>query len=271
MSNINRREFMKLGSFALASGLYVPQFVGFETRPVTQTAIGKSSSHRNIYVTGGWNNNGQRFSAIPKYVQVLPDETFIQTGIAAPVLTWFGRFAASIASGLVANHVWEWWKGLGSEDRNTVVETNTMLEDNSFNDYSRDKVHVNNGMTFYAIGSDDELNICAPFFDTNASSSRLYDDQPAGLVEGPTAVGLALAARDWTSRRTSKIDGLLPMGANYVPGGFESGQSEPVHIDTPAGEAIVAYRKTGSNRGDISVSSVAGNKLAFAKDYSLRW
>lgn len=112
------------------------------------------------------------------------------------------------------------------------------------------KVYEKNGVYFYEFGHEDGFNGCAPFFDG-------FKHEPP-MVEGPSLMGLALAAEELRGKNSSSsvAKALIPIEEKQRPdqNAFGSNYNREYVALTDFGSIIIDYNNHGANKGMVIIS-----------------
>jgi hypothetical protein len=126
--------------------------------------------------------------------------------------------------------------------------------------------YVRKEVSIYLLGHKNGKDVCSPIFIGSCFGS---------MFEGPTLVGLSLAAEDWTSPDgIPAVDGLLPRNTlQHDPSWFEESMTKPYHVLTAAGDLSIRYEsKPEARTGTINVLSREVNGASiFEADYGISW
>jgi hypothetical protein len=177
-----------------------------------------------------------------------------------PVIAYVGRLATAVGTTTLANLISEYIaKNVVSKNlRNEVTQVNIhMAKEGGFDDLSVSVVYGKFGYFFYAARHNDKFNICIPFFDASRVNKSIIT-----MVEGPSVVGLALAAERIAQKR-SKDDAnavLLPQVAlQRSVGTFQTGYSQPDRYTTKVGTVDIGYQSNGKGEGTVNVRAIRSN------------
>ncbi len=105
--------------------------------------------------------------------------------VALPILGWFGKFALSVGSTVVAKQFNDYLdQNLNFSHLVEIFRVNrVMAENGGFTDTSNSEVHEAHKKIFYPARQPEGLNICVPFFDKPSSSS----DKSSGLFSSQSS------------------------------------------------------------------------------------
>ena len=154
---------------------------------------------------------------------------------------------------------------LPEEGQRAQVTVHRVMREGGFETYATG-VYVRQDVKLYVLGHKNGRDICSPVFVGGCFGT---------MFEGPTVVGLALAAEDWTFPNGISIaDGLFPRNTlQHDASWLDESMTKPYHALTAAGDIAIRYESDPDNQvGSIEVLSrqINGEPL-FAADYDISW
>ena len=174
----------------------------------------------------------------------------------------------------------DYQQSLASNVRGEVTLMNKKMRRNNFTDWDGSNVYREEQTLFYTAGHEDNFNACTAFYDL---------DQPTTLrtaMEGPTLVGLAIAAqiyrgqKNYSSEATQRL--LYPRNVVTASAGtFQKGYFQPDQFKSKDGVVKVDYKnlsydpsaKTG--KGKITVVGIEDHegdrRVTLNKDLSINY
>ncbi|HYR07992.1 MAG TPA: hypothetical protein VEQ60_09495 [Longimicrobium sp.] len=168
------------------------------------------------------------------------------------VLPFVGRFAYAIGTTVVADLVSEYVRQRGNTWLTRQInQINDFMYRGNFIDFTRSRVRSTGRGILYPVVHRDRFNTCVAFHNVQRP-----DPQPP-MIEGPTVVGLTLAAeeiaRNSGSQRARQI--LYPTRTiSRGQGVFEGDYATPDVYETEGGGRLAMnYRNAGPGRGSIAV------------------
>ncbi len=165
---------------------------------------------------------------------------------------WFLGFATAITASVIADSVAEWALKKDENEQSVVNYVNEIMINSGFINSDNATVFEKNGVSFYEFGHKDNFNGCVPFFDGIKRNSP--------MVEGPTIMGMALAAeelrRNDENKPTEIANALVPVQQIQRPtqNAFSYDYDQEYVALTDFGSMIVDYENKGSNDGMVTIS-----------------
>lgn len=169
---------------------------------------------------------------------------------AKVVLTWFIDFTTKVGINVVSKTINDWFASQGEAEKDVISDTNKMMEESGFTQFDGRKVYEKNGVYCYEVGHNDNFNGCCPFY-SGLKSANLT------IVEGPTVMGLALAAEQLREQKgydeNATADALIPIQQYQRPNqnAFGYNYDQPFVALTNFGSIMVDYYPVNSNTGTI--------------------
>lgn len=131
-----------------------------------------------------------------------------------------------------------------------VANANRTLQQGGFTNFRQSYPYVMSTHLFYPVFSVDGQNVCMPFF------TRLNRDPYVTMIEGPSMLGLALAATAYANLRghQATAEAFLPVQLlRHSIGNFKNGYSEPDLYRTARGSVWMNYSSHGDGTGTVRV------------------
>ena len=195
------------------------------------------------------------------------------TSLAAKTVgEWFVEFMVSVSANIVSDTIKRWFDDRTQTEQDHILTVNNMMEENGFVYFDERKVYQTGDNNYcYEVGHQDKFNGCAPFFDGFKTGAM------PPMIEGPTAVGLALASEELrlSNTNTGAIRQMLvPIQETQRPtaNAFGRNYDKQYVTLTEFGSAIIGYEVTGGTTGSVSVLLSDRNGIQFfGKQYDLQF
>ncbi|HEY0154430.1 MAG TPA: twin-arginine translocation signal domain-containing protein [Longimicrobium sp.] len=191
------------------------------------------------------------------------------------VIGYVGRYAAAIGSTVIADLVSEYVRTRPTGWlRQQLESVNNFMYTGGFINFGRSRVFDRFGKIFYPVIHRDGFNACVAFHDIRRQDPRIP------MVEGPTVVGLTLAAEEVarrTSRETARQLFHPTRAIERGTGTFETNYATPDQYESAGGARVTMnYRNDGPGRGTVAVFAegpINPNEWGnlFNRQYSLRF
>jgi hypothetical protein len=168
------------------------------------------------------------------------------------VLPWVGRFAYAVGTTVVADLVSDYVRRSGNTWLTRQINRiNDEMYRGNFIDFTRSRVRTTGRGILYPVVHRDGFNTCVAFHTTQRA-----DPQPP-MIEGPTVVGLALAAEEIAQNRGSGRARQVLYPTRTISRGqgvFAADYTSPDIYETEGGGRLAMnYRNAGPGRGSIAV------------------
>lgn len=197
--------------------------------------------------------------------------------LASTFIRYLGKFATQVGVKLVSNLIYDWYKERASSEQQKIDYANKRMKQANYTDYGGSAVYSSKGKgAVYGVANSDKRNICAAFYPLKYSTIS----NPM-LLEAPTIGALYGASYDWSSRKISKEDGLVPISKieGFSPQLEESNMRSPLFLATKAGWVGMAYepaskRESSSGKLLVAAAETTGyqnDNIIFEETYNVSW
>lgn len=241
----------------------------FSEPSFVEDATARISRRKFFGVTAAVVGSGSLISA-DRLLASRPDEIQVPA-----VVGYIGRYAAAVGSTVIADLVSEYVRTRSAGWlRQQIVSVNDFMFRDGFTNFGRSRVFDRLGKIFYPVIHGDGFNACVAFHDVRRPDPR------TPMVEGPTVVGLTLAAEE-VARRTSRDTARQVFHPSRAiargTGVFETNYGTPDQYESVGGARVTMnYRNDGPGRGTVAVFAegpINPNEWGtlFSRQYSLRF
>jgi hypothetical protein len=197
------------------------------------------------------------------------------------VYDFMDEYASQLGFTQESDLIAQYMENLPGSLRSEVVKVNTKMKLGGFNDFSSSNVCVaeQERLFFYTATHDDEFNACAAFYNRRYAQHR-------DMMEGPTLIGLAMAARYLRTQKNYSSDAcrslLYPAHAlKSSAGTFEKGYAIPDEFKADRGVVKVDYKNLTHDaskkrgKGKITVVGIDDReddrKVVLNKDFTINY
>lgn len=183
----------------------------------------------------------------------------------ATVGVWLATYALNIGASTAFESIQDYINKQTATEASKIIGTNEMMKEMGFVQFDERKVYQEGDTYLYQIGYRDGFNACAPFF------NRQKELVP--FVEGPTIVGLAMAAEEYRKEKSAAqvANAFIPIEDYQRPANFSFGadyEKEYVSL-TDYGTVVVDYKFNGSNSGEVVVA-IENQGLTEGKEWTFK-
>ena len=170
--------------------------------------------------------------------------------VGISVAKWFVRIMITVAAERVAGSILDYAHSLATDAAENVFDTNKRMEKQGFTQTEGRSVYRLGIYDTYEIGHQDDFNGCMVVYDP--------DKNPKALIEGPSVVGVALAAeamRDAGYSSAETANYTFPVGEFQKPSqnAFSYDYSQPYVAYTNLGTLQIGYGVTADHTGKVHV------------------
>lgn len=227
----------------------------------SDNGIGLPMPTRRVFLLSGL--SAVSFTALPWFAQ--------EAHAGRTLHEYVTMFTNAMGGGISKHNIDTFVNQVPDRVRRNIAETNRMMIQGGFDNFRAARVYGFGNYFYYPVINKDGYNICMPFFSTGKTDTAYVT-----MVEGPSLVGLALSARDYTASTSAVASRrvLLPtFRIRNSVGTFRAGYVEPDEYYTTVGKMVIDYDTVGKGVGTVHVISTRTNpkSLLMDKKYNLKY